>query len=60
MADYVTLFGAEQMQSAASRMASAAEEMQRASNIISESVDRLVRALDDHAMRIEAAARGDI
>lgn len=60
MADYMTLIGAEDVQRAGGRMASAAEDMQRAANIISESVDRLIRALDDHAIRIEAAARGDV
>lgn len=60
MADYIILLGAEQVQSAGSRIAQAADEMQRAANLISESADRLIRALDDHAMRVEAAARGDI
>ncbi|KAF1008942.1 MAG: hypothetical protein GAK28_00574 [Luteibacter sp.] len=61
MADYVTLLGAEQVQSAGHCMARAAEDMQQASYSISESVDRLTRALDEHASRIEAAqqANGD-
>jgi hypothetical protein len=59
MSDYVTLMGAEQVQSAGNRMASAADDMQRAASSISDSVDRLVRALDDHAMRIERMLDGD-
>lgn len=59
MSGYVTLLGAEQVQAAANRMASAADDMQRAASSISESVERLVRALDDHAIRIEAAAASE-
>lgn len=55
MADYVTLLGAEQVQSAASRMQNAADDMRAVATSFDNSVDRLVRVLDDHAARIEAA-----
>lgn len=57
MSDYMTLLGAEQVQSAANCMVSAADDMQRTASSISESVDRMVRALDEHAIRIEDAMR---
>ena len=57
MSDYVTLLGAEQVQSAGARMASAADDMQRAASSISESVERLIRALDEHASRVENSMR---
>ncbi|NID15019.1 hypothetical protein [Luteibacter yeojuensis] len=57
MADYVTLLGAEQVQAAGHHMARAADDMRNAAYSISESVDRLTRALDEHASRIEAAQR---
>lgn len=60
MANYVTLLGAEQVQSAGRAIDTAAETMVRAAASFSDSVDRLARALDEHATRVEAAARGDV
>jgi hypothetical protein len=60
MSDYVTLLGAEQVASAGQYMRGAANDMERAANTISASVDRLIRALEEHATRVEAAARGDV
>jgi hypothetical protein len=59
MAEYMTLMGAEQVQRAGSSMATAAEKMEAAAGSISWSVDRLVRALEEHAQRIEAAMNKD-
>jgi hypothetical protein len=56
--DSIYLHGSEQVQSAASRMASAADDMQRAANIISEAATRIEYALREHAERIEAAMAG--
>lgn len=55
MNGHMTLLGAEEVSRAASRMHDAAEQMQRAAMNIDGSVDRLVRALEDHAARVEAA-----
>lgn len=55
MADYVTLLGAEQVSNAGHNMQGAAETMTRAANQIWESNERLIRALEDHALRIELA-----
>lgn len=50
---YVTLMGAEQVQSAAGRMVSAAEEMRRAAGSIDDALERHRRFLDDWLMRLE-------
>ena len=57
MSDHITLLGAEQVQSAGSRMASAADDMRIAANTFGDHIDRMVRALDEHAVRIEAAVQ---
>lgn len=55
MADYVTLLGAENVQRAGHEISSAAERIAWAASSITESNDRLMRALDAHATRIEQA-----
>jgi hypothetical protein len=52
---YVTLIGAEQVQSAANRMSDAAEQMSRAAMSIDATVERHQRFLDDWLQRFEAA-----
>ena len=54
MAEYVTLMGAEQVQSAGIRMAHAAEEMQRAASSIDESLRRHQQFLYEWLQRLEA------
>ena len=54
MNGYVTLLGAEQVASAASTMVRAADDMQRAASQFDQVTERLVRALEEHASRIEA------
>jgi IS30 family transposase len=48
---YMTLLGAEQVQSAGQTMRSAAEQMQRAASTIDESLERHRRFLDDWLTR---------
>ena len=55
MTDYVTLMGAEKVESAGYTMRSAAEQMQRAASSIDESLARHQRFLDDWLTRLEAA-----
>lgn len=61
MAEYVTLLGAEDVRRAGHQMASAAEDINRAllslDQTLSLYVERVERALDEHAARIEAAMR---
>lgn len=52
---YVTLMGAEQVQSAASRMSSAADQMQRAASSFDDTMARHQRFMDDWLQRFEAA-----
>jgi hypothetical protein len=59
MGDYVTLVGAEDVRRAGQNMSQAADEMLRAANQINDTVERLIRALDEHAARIEAATNKD-
>lgn len=54
MADYITLMGAEQVQSAASRISSAASEMIRAASAIEDSFQRHQRFMDDWLQRLES------
>lgn len=54
MANYTTLLGAEQVQSAASTMRAAADEMQRAATNIDGALERHQRFLDDWLLRFEA------
>jgi hypothetical protein len=55
MRDYVTLLGAEQVQSAANTMSHAADEMKRAANMIDDSLRSQRDFLDDWMLRFEAA-----
>lgn len=55
MNDSVRLIGVEEVQRAALTIDAAAESMQRTMMGFSHDVDRLVRALDEHAARIEHA-----
>jgi hypothetical protein len=50
---YVTLLGAEQVQSAASTMSSAADEMKRAASEIGYAFDNHHRFMDDWLMRFQ-------
>jgi hypothetical protein len=52
MDKYVTLLGAEQVQSAASRMSNAADSMQRAADIISEALRQHQQFLDNWLMTL--------
>lgn len=54
MADYVTLLGAEQVQSAANMMKHAAEEMLRAAGYLDDVMQRNQRFMDDWLARFEA------
>lgn len=56
MAEYVTLLGAEQVQSAANTMSEAAGRMQRAADSISYAFDNHHRFMDEWLQRFEAAA----
>lgn len=61
MADYVTLMGAEQVQSAGNTMRSAAEEMKRASDSIQYSMEmnqRFMREWLDEFRQIMEAKHG--
>lgn len=55
MSEYVHLIGAEDVSRAGFNMQHAADEMTRSANLFSEVAERLMRALDEHASRIEAA-----
>lgn len=54
MSGYVTLLGAEQVQSAAFQMSRAADQMQSAASGFDASVDRLCRSMEDYIIRFEA------
>lgn len=54
MSNYVTLIGAEDISRAGHNMRDAAERMERAASSFGEYAERLMRALDEHATRIEA------
>lgn len=53
--DHVLLIGADDVRSAGNTISSAADTMRQAASTFDGAVDRLVRALDDHATRIEQA-----
>lgn len=53
MADYITLMGSEQVQSAASTMSSAASEMLRAASNIDGALERHQRFMDEWLNRFE-------
>lgn len=53
MADYITLMGAEQVQSAASTMSSAASEMNRAAANIDGAFERHQRFMEEWLNRFE-------
>lgn len=55
---YVTLLGAEQVQSAASTMARAAEDMNRAASTISSALERHQRFLENWLQQIEDIRSG--
>ena len=55
MSNYTTLLGAEDVARAGHNMQAAADQMQRAANQFDESITRLIRAMEEHATRIEAA-----
>lgn len=55
MEKYITLLGAEQVQSAARQMTHAADTMLRAASAIDEAISRQQRFMDDWLMRFEAA-----
>jgi hypothetical protein len=57
MANYVTLLGTEQVQSAANRMVEAAESMRHAASIMDDILERHHRFMDDWLMRFEDAMR---
>lgn len=59
MTEYVTLMGAEQVQSAGNRMAAAADEMRRAASYIDDTMVRHQRFLDDWLSRFEEAMGGN-
>lgn len=52
MADYITLLGAEQVQSAASQMSSAAHEMRQAAGTIDEAMRQQRQFMDDWLIRL--------
>lgn len=58
MSDYMTLLGSEQVQSAGRAIASAADTISSAMSSFDSSVDRLIRAMEEHASRIENATEG--
>lgn len=51
---YITLLGAEQVQSAANTMSHAAEQMKRAANEMHDAFDRHHRFMDDWLQRLES------
>lgn len=55
MTEYMTLLGAEQVQSAARTIESAASEMTRAASTISYALDAQQRFMDDWLQRFERA-----
>lgn len=57
MSDYITLLGAEQVQSAGQAMRSAGDEMRSAAGTIDQAVHQQRIAMDDHARSIERSAR---
>ena len=58
MSQYVTLIGAETVDRAGHNMRDAAQTISYAARQISEDIGRLIRALDEHAERIERAMQG--
>lgn len=56
---YVTLLGAEQVQSAANTMSSAADRMQSAASSISYAFESHQRFLDDWLLRLQDTMQGD-
>jgi len=57
---YITLLGSEQVQSAASTMARAAEDMNRAASSISAALESHQRFLDDWLSRLEDIRSGTL
>lgn len=59
MAEYMVLMGAEQVQSAASRMSSAADEMRSAASTIDNAAREMRVALDAHVSAMEVMLAED-
>lgn len=55
MAEYMHLVGAEQVQTAANTMRSAAEDMRRAASGMDDALERHRRFMDDWLQRFESA-----
>lgn len=55
--EYMTLMGAEQVQNAACTMRNAADQFSSSVGSFGDQVDRLIRAMDEHALRIEEAMK---
>jgi hypothetical protein len=55
--EYMTLMGAEQVQSAACTMRNAADQFSSSVGSFGDQIDRLIRAMDEHAYRIEEAMK---
>jgi hypothetical protein len=52
VSEYVTLMGAEDVRRAGNEMSAAAEQIQRAASTMDSAIERLIRHLEDHAMRV--------
>ena len=53
--EYVHLMGAEDVQRAGSSIREAAQQMQYAASQFNSDIERMIRALEEHAYRIEQA-----
>lgn len=53
--EYIRLLGAEEVSQAARNICGAADQITRAAEYMGNTVDRLVRVLEEHASRIETA-----
>ena len=53
--EYIRLLGAEEVSQAASNIRAAADQFSRSAASFDNTVDRLVRVLEEHACRVEAA-----
>lgn len=58
--DYITLLGAEQVQSAGCAMREAASQFSSTMYGFDNTVDRLIRALDEHAQRVDKPTHQDL
>ena len=55
--NHITLLGSEAVERAGSAMRQSADEMQRAASTFEAAAERLTRAMEDHACRIEEAMK---